>query len=582
MVMALLAAVFLTAGAALAQDATYIQIEAQPTLTRAEERARDYTSYLRDVNGFALGNGWYGIALGPYDRAEAEARLRQLRGQGQIPQDSYIADTGVFRGQFWPIGAASQTAEQITTTDITVTPLDQVPEITAPSATVAAEQSFPDETPREAAAAEARLNGEAREQLQIALRWAGYYNSTIDGAFGPGTRNSMAEWQRANGYEATGVLTTRQRADLLGQYNAVLDGLDMRQVTEAQAGISILLPMGVVAFDRYESPFVHYGPTGELPVRVLLISQPGDQNTLFGLYEIMQTLEIVPPEGARERRRDGFTLTGANSRIVSHTEVRLENGQIKGFTLVWPAGDDARFNRVLQAMRSSFETMPGVLDSGLSEDTEPSVDLLAGLRIRQPKVTASGFFIDSAGTVVTARDAVIRCGRITLEDQYDAHIVAEDAATGVAVLRSDVTLAPQSVAALRTDLPPLQSEVAVSGYSFGGVLSAPTLTFGTLEDVRGLAGEETKKRLALASLPGDAGGPVMDAGGAVLGMLLPRDDRNRQLPEEVSFAAKADDIQALLNRVALRATTTQGGAAIAPEDLTTIALGMTVLVSCWE
>ena len=36
-------------------------------------------------------------------------------------------------------------------------------------------------------------------------------------------------------------------------------------------------------------------------VRVLLISQSGDQGTLFGLYDIMQTLEIVPMEGPRDR-----------------------------------------------------------------------------------------------------------------------------------------------------------------------------------------------------------------------------------------------------------------------------------------
>ncbi len=108
---------------------------------------------------------------------------------------------------------------------------------------------------------------------------------------------------------------------------------------------------------------------------------------------------------------------------------------------------------------------------------------------------------------------------------------------------SRTTLAPQNVASFRSGLPRLQSEIAVSGYSFGGVLSAPTLTFGTLEDVRGLSGEENMKRLPLAAQPGDAGGPVLDAGGTVLGMLLPREESSRQLPEEVSFAANTEDIQ---------------------------------------
>ena len=56
-------------------------------------------------------------------------------------------------------------------------------------------------------------------------------------------------------------------------------------------------------FDHYEPPFVHYGERGGSGVRVLLISQPGDQSTLFGLYDILQTLEIVPLDGERERGR---------------------------------------------------------------------------------------------------------------------------------------------------------------------------------------------------------------------------------------------------------------------------------------
>jgi peptidoglycan hydrolase-like protein with peptidoglycan-binding domain len=84
------------------------------------------------------------------------------------------------------------------------------------------EPAVVDETLAEARASEAALDRGEREMLQIALKWAGFYNSSIDGAFGRGTRASMSAWQDANGYTNTGVLTTLQRADLLAQYNAVL------------------------------------------------------------------------------------------------------------------------------------------------------------------------------------------------------------------------------------------------------------------------------------------------------------------------------------------------------------------------
>ena len=90
------------------------------------------------------------------------------------------------------------------------------------------------------------------------------------------------------------------------------------------------------------------------------------------------------------------------------------------------------------------------------------------------------------------------------------------------------------------------------------------------------------KRLALNALDGDAGGPVVDAGGAVVGMLLPARDDNRQLPEGVSFAANAETIRRVLEQAGITPSATNGNGQMPPESLSERASGMTVLVSCWE
>ncbi|ETX16653.1 peptidoglycan-binding protein [Roseivivax halodurans JCM 10272] len=572
------AALVLSTGMATAQQQpAFIQIEAQPSLSRAEDRVRDYASYLSNVNGFALGSGWYGIALGPFSPEEAAARLSQLRANGQIPRDSYVEEPDRYRSRFYPVGAGA-----IISPEPSVEPSEQQDEAeTPPQDDQNAEPSR--ETVREARANERDLSRADREQIQVALKWAGFYDGPIDAAFGQGTRRSMAGWQGENGFETTGVLTTRQRQELLGQYNAVLDGMGLETITDNRAGITIAMPLGVVEPGEAASPFVRYEPTGDLDARVLLISEPGDRATLNGLYEIMQTLEIVPPEGERSRNENSFTLTGANDRIVSHTEARLVDGAVKGFTLIWPAGDEERRTRVLSQMQASFDPVPGVvLDPATLEAEEQAVDLVSGLQIRRPRVSASGFYIDGSGTVLTALDAVEGCGNITLDSAHEAEIVARDTGIGAAILKPEARLAPREVAAFRTDPPRLQSEVAVSGYSFGGVLPAPTMTWGKLEDVRGLSGEENLKRLALSAEPGDVGGPILDSQGAVLGMLLPRETGGRQLPESVSFAAKAEALESLITEAGLRAKTTRGSAEMRPEDLTSMATAMTVLVSCWE
>lgn len=572
-VLAALVIALLAARAVWAQeDIAWVQIEAQPTLAQAQASARSYAADLPDVNGFSLGGGWYAIALGPYARNDAEQVLRVYRAEGSIPRDSFIAFSRNFGQQFWPVGSGN-TAPAATS--------PQAPAEVAETPPPLPEPEPADETPREARASEAQLTRSEREGLQVALKWAGFYEAAIDGAFGPGTRNSMAEWQRANGYEVTGVLTTLQRAALVAQYNAVLDGLGLQLVRDDAAGIEIALPTEVVEFQKYEYPFAQYTATGDLPAKVLLISQQGDQNALYGLYDIMQTLEIVPPDGPRNRDGDGFVLIGQGSDFVSHTEARLEGGEIKGFTLIWPAGDEERRTRLLGEMQKSLTRLTGTLEPDQISE-EQSIDLVAGLDIRRPRMSASGFYIDRQGTVLTTSAAVQDCTRITMEDGTEADVLTDDTDLGVAVLLPRGGLAPIEVARFQSGTPRLQSDVAVAGYSYGGVLGAPTVTYGKLADLRGLQGEEALGRVEMTTLPGDAGGPLVDAGGAVLGMLLPRPDGARALPDDVNFAIKSAALRDLLDRLGIDITTTDTVTQMPAERLTTKAGQMTVLVNCWD
>ncbi len=569
-------------------EVVWVQIEAQQSLARATDRATAYTTLLQDVNGFSVGGGWYAVVVGPYRRSDAELVLRQYRREGLIPQDSFIQLSSRLRQQFWPVGvnllengAVAAPNGATPEADEQATPPQEEPEIT--EVAPATEPEPADETPAQAQRSERQLSRDEKKHLQVMLQWAGFYTAAIDGSFGRGTRNSMAAWQEANNFDKTGILTTLQRAVLKKQYNAVLEGLDLQTVRDTQAGIEMTLPMGVVEFDRYEPPFAQYSSSGDIDARVLLISQPGDQDTLYGLYEIMQTLEIVPLDGPRERGKSSFTLVGENARNISYTEAHLENGEIKGFTLIWPAGDEERRRRLLAEMRSSFQRMPGALSASAGDASQQSIDLISGLQIRKPKISRSGFFVNNDGHVATTSAAVQNCSRITLDRDTDAHLILDDAQNGVAFLKPKDSLAPLAVGVFSAQAPRLQSEVALAGYSFEGVLSSPSMSFGTLADIRGLDGEENVNRLAMRSRSGDAGGPVLDRTGAVIGMLSAAPEGGPKLPDDVSFAVNATSIVA----ASAEAGVTLANEALDNTSLTAFQLsekasGMTVLVSCWE
>lgn len=573
--LAALAVVVIWAAQVTAQERTegvWIQIEARPSLAAGQARAQEYAQRLPDVAGFAVGAGWYGVALGPYARPEAEQRLRTLRSQGRIPADSFIVQNTALGQRFWPVGAPDLATRQIT------------PEAPAqPDVVVQRPEPIPaDETPREARRSERALPRAQKLALQVALQWSGVYQGKVDALFGPGTRAAMARWQTENGHEPTGILTTAQRAQLMGAYNAVLKGMDLQLVRDAEAGIEMQLPLGVVARSRVELPFVQYDATDRLPVQVLLISQTGGRDSLFGLYDILQTLELMPLEGPRKRAARSFEIEGRDARRHSYAYATRSGDTIKGFILVWPAGDEARRDRVLAAMRDSFRAIDGVLpdipDSGESQQ----VDLLAGLEIRKPQLSRSGFYVSEDGMVVTSGEINGQCQRITLDDLHEAQVVSGDPQLGVTVLRPTQQLAPADVARLRVGVARLDSQVAVAGYPFDGILGAPSLTYGRLADIRGLNGEDSVQRLSLISRPGDIGGPVLDADGAVLGMLLPEQSSSRRMPEDVRFSTRSESLAAVLGQAGISVAAQEQGPQLDPVQLAARASAMTVLVQCWN
>lgn len=558
--------VFLNTMAAHAQDSWWVQIAARPTLAEATEFARSAATRLSGINGFYLGNGFYAIAIGPFDRPEAERVRLRLLSTAAIPSDSYVTSGGSFDRQFWPVGGGIATPAP------------------APAPTPTLPTALPDETVGEARASESLLSRTEREQLQQALQWAGFYDSAIDGAFGRGTRAAMEAWQIANAMEPTGVLTTRQRAELLRQYNAVLDALDLQIVRDEEAGIAIVMPTAAVGFTEYLPPFAKYEATGKVPeARVLLISQAGSPDTLRGLYEIMQSLDIVPFDGPRSVRADRFVIEGADDNIISHTEVRLDGGIMKGFTLVWPADDRAAFDRLLPEMQVSFTILDGSLDPDIVPLSEnQSIDMVAGLAIRQPQRARSGFYISAAANVLTTQEAVAQCDRITVDGETEMTILAENADLGLAVLAPLTAETPRDFARFDTRTPRLRDRVAVAGFPYGGVLVDPTLTFGTIADLRSLNGDARLLRLEMTTQASDAGGPLLNRAGLVTGILLEQAASPTQLlPKNVSFAIKTSEITSFLQSAGIAFETLEDAPDQTPVALTRQVAETGVLVSCW-
>ncbi len=600
----------LNASAANAQDRAWIQIAARPSLGQALDELRKRNRTLDGVKGFRMRSGWYAVILGPFTGAVAVAERDRLVAQRRIPADSFVAGRGDFRRQFWPIGQSSlsrnapyaarqsgslvvpaREAEPEPETEIEASPPETTVAETGSGADPTAEELATDataparqETRAQARASERLLDQAAREDLQRALAWAGHYGTAIDGDFGPGTRRAMANWQAEMGYAATGVLTTGQRAEALSVYRSEIAALGLRSVTDPEAGITIDMPTSVVARANVSAPFVHYVGIDAGPTRVLLISQAGGRARLNALYEVMQTLAIVPA-GARARLyRRSFTIEGTADRVTTFAEVRLAGDTVKGFVVVWPDTAPGDAAQIVRAIATSFAVIEGqVLGDDAGDLRSQHIDLVAGLALRRPVDTRSGFFVDAAGRVLTAGGGLDDCARVTLGAETPARIEALPNHPELALLTPEAPLAPRHWARFRGAPGLLSSEIVVAGFAYGGRLGAPTLTYGKLADIRGLSGEEGLDRLALRAPAEVAGGPVLDGQGAVLGLLrpVPASDAQR-LPGEVRFSTDSLAILDALKAAGHVPAVLETGEKQPPAYIEYLAREITVLVSCWD
>lgn len=512
-----------------AQETGWIQIEAKPSLIQAEERAKEIAQRFDDIAAHSLGSGWYAISMGPYPKDQAQSLLDELKAQGLVPRDSFVSTGQNYRQQVWMSGDQNAVEPETETTVAAAPQTGTVPNQTMPT------PQIPDETRAQALASEQTLSRDEKRDLQMMLQWAGFYNSTLDGLFGRGTRASMADWQQANAYDPTGVLTTAQRAELRRQYMAVLADLGLTQVDERQAGVSLKLPMERLEFAEYAAPLVHYRSRTSGIEQVFLISMDGDGQDLTALFEVLQTLEVVPLDPNTSKSRDEFIIRGETADRFVHIQAALADDGIKGFGLVWPSANREQFDRLLSEMDNSLIRTAGTLSPQLGQAVDPDLDTTFGLALRKPAFVRSGVFVSDTGTVLTIGDDLDQCDQLMIQGEIPA-TSAQQPNSNLAILTPQTPIAPMATATPADRLPQPKDTVYLASFPFGGLLSAASITLGQLEALLPLPTGGTDLVLSMRAGSTDRGGAVLDRDGNLIGILGLTDSTDRVLPPNTHIA----------------------------------------------
>jgi peptidoglycan hydrolase-like protein with peptidoglycan-binding domain len=546
----------------------WIQIEAQPNRAAAMARIKTYKQEISNVVGFEIEGGWFGIALGPYKSDAADTLLAKLKKSELIPRDSFVARGVTYGRQFY--APRSSIPKLATAQSLTETKTDLETELSGTDNLELTKIS------------ENALTFDEKRYLQRALAWASHYQGKIDGLYGPETRRAMKDWQIENKYPKTGVMTPSQRGIILNNFTPVMTRLNLAPVTNLRAGITLLVPRGIMGSAQYDAPFVRFEATDSSNTQIILISQVGDAKRLRALFEVIQTLNIVPKGGALKLDEAGFSIETSNNELFTTGFAKLIDGEIKGAILVWPTKDEAQRLRLKEQIFGSFDSFIGVLpEAEFFETGLLPKDILSGLQIRQPIFARSGIFLNAQGMVLTASQDLEICGSI--EVGFGTQVKIKASNSYVTVLSPMENISPPAISSFQ--LGPLKAprRITAGGYSYGGSLGSPTLTRGLLQDLKDLTNDRNISRLEINTLPGDAGGPIYNSGGAVIGILLPkREDPNRQLPDDVHFAANLDLIISLLDEENIQLSSTETKVHSDLVNLSKTAKNSIALVKCWD
>ena len=562
----------------------WIQVEARPDLKSAMNRIKVYRTKISNVVGFEIEGGWFGITLGPYKSHIADALLAEFKEKGLIPPDSFVARRVTYGSQFYtPRTSSPQLITEQSLNQAEVDTTTQVVTEIAIATETATELELSDAEKLEITKiSENALTFDEKKYLQRALAWANHYQGAIDGLYGPETRQAMLDWQIKNRYPHTGFMAPAERSLLLNKYTSVISKLNLVQISNLRAGITLLVPRGILGPAKYEAPFVRFEATDNSNTQIILISQAGDATRLKALFEVIQTLDIVPKGGILNLGEAGFSIETSNNELFTTGFAKLIDGKIKGAILVWPSEDEARRLRLKAQIFDSFGSLGGVLpEAEFFETGLLPKDLISGLKIRQPIFARSGVFLNAEGVVLTANRDLELCGSIELGFGTQAKVKAFN--SHLAVLTPMEKISPPGITSFQ--LGPLKAprRITAGGYSFGGSLGAPTLTRGLLQELGDLSGNDKISRLQIDTLPGDAGGPIYDSGGNVIGILLPKSvETERKLPNNVNFSANWNLISSLLNEANISISLTEDKPHPDLISLSDAAKNTIALITCWE
>lgn len=204
-------------------------------------------------------------------------------------------------------------------------------------------------------------------------------------------------------------------------------------------------------------------------------------------------------------------------------------------------------------------------------------------------VSSGTGFVVAPGRAMTNAHVVQDCRGLHIRApggaELPARVLASDRQRDLALL--EVTGEAGPALAFRRDPNVRRGETVVTyGFPLAGLLSSgPTLTTGEISALAGLGDDQRQYQISAPVQPGNSGGPLLDSGGNVVGVIVSKLNAQRvaqrtgDIPQNVNFAVKGSEALAFLrgNGVQPRLADGQGRSAA---EVGEIAHPSTLFIRC--
>ena len=175
------------------------------------------------------------------------------------------------------------------------------------------------------------------------------------------------------------------------------------------------------------------------------------------------------------------------------------------------------------------------------------------------RMVASGTgFVVARGRALTNAHVVEQCGAVRVRApggaDLPARVIAADRERDLALIEVPDSAGPPLP--FRRDQNLRRGEGVVTyGFPLAGLLSSgPTLTTGEISALAGLADNQRQFQISAPVQPGNSGGPLLDRGGTVVGVVTSKLNAQRiaqrtgDIPQNVNFAVKGSEALDFLRR----------------------------------